>query len=126
MNEPYENNNQFPWDSDSTYRYIPPKKEKKPISTGKVIAIALVCSLLGGMLGAGCMFVCTQYLTADPESAIQTDVSNFLEGQRETAVIETHQINTGKLMTQAEVYAANVNSTVGITTSITSQIMYSK
>lgn len=119
MNEPYENNNNFPWDSDSTYRYVSPKKQKKNVTLGKVIAIALVCSLLGGVLGAGGMFLGARYLMADPKPVEQTDVSNLLEGQRESAVIKTNQISTGKLMTQAEVYAANVNSTVGITTSIT-------
>ena len=39
----------------------------------------------------------------------------ILEGIRENAVIEMVSVETGKLMTQAEVYAANVNSTVGIT-----------
>lgn len=119
MNEPYENNNNFPWDSDSTYRYVSPKKQKKNVTLGKVIAIALVCSLLGGVLGAGGMFLGARYLMVDPKPVEQTDVSNLLEGQRESAVIKTNQISTGKLMTQAEVYAANVNSTVGITTSIT-------
>ena len=118
MNEPYENN-KFPWDSDSTYRYVPPKKPKKNITFGKVIAVALVCSLLSGALGAGGMFLGARYLMAHPEPVEQTDVSNLLEGQREAAVIKTNQISTGKRMTQAEVYAANVNSTVGITTSIT-------
>ena len=96
MNEPYENNNNFPWDSDSTYRYVSPKKQKKNVTLGKVIAIALVCSLLGGVLGAGGMFLGARYLMADPKPVEQTDVSNLLEGQRESAVIKTNQISTGK------------------------------
>ncbi|MBQ7341073.1 MAG: trypsin-like peptidase domain-containing protein [Oscillospiraceae bacterium] len=47
------------------------------------------------------------------------DVSIVLEGQRENTVLDTVKIDTGKLMTPAEVYAANVNSTVGITTATT-------
>ena len=43
----------------------------------------------------------------------------ILEGNREHVTIDISKIDTSKLMTQAEVYAANVNSTVGITTSIT-------
>ena len=43
----------------------------------------------------------------------------MLEGIRESTVLEITQIDTGKLMTPAEVYASNVRSTVGITTSIT-------
>ena len=34
-------------------------------------------------------------------------------------MIDIVKVDTGKLMSPAEVYAANVNSTVGITTSIT-------
>jgi len=49
----------------------------------------------------------------------QENISHILQGQRETSVIEIVDIDTGKQMTPAEVYAANVNSTVGITTSVT-------
>jgi serine protease Do len=40
-------------------------------------------------------------------------------GERENTVIDIHKIDTSKIMTPAEVYASNVTSTVGITTSIT-------
>ena len=42
-----------------------------------------------------------------------------MEGERESTVIDINKIDTSKVMTPAEVYATNVNSTVGITTSIT-------
>ena len=52
MDESYENqNSQLPWDSEPGFRYIPPKKEKSGWSGGKVVALALVCSLLGGAFG---------------------------------------------------------------------------
>ncbi len=108
-------NNQFPWSSD--YPYIPPKKEKTGLGAGKVIAIALVCSLLGGVFGAGAMRLGTQQ--AQMQGNGQANVSTLLEGNRENITLDVTKIETGKLMTQAEVYAANVNSTVGITTSIT-------
>jgi len=120
MNEPYENkNNPFPWDSDSTYHYAKPQKEKKNWTVGKVIAIALVCSLLGGIVGAGGMLLGSNLISKDPITQPQQNVSNLLEGNREKTVLNTTKIDTSKLMTPAEVYAANVNSTVGITTSIT-------
>ena len=120
MNEPYENNNNpFPWDSDSTYHYTKPKKEKKAWTGGKVIVIALICSLLGGLFGAGGMLLGSGLLTADTPVQPQENVSNLLEGNRENISLNINQVNTEKLMTPAEVYAANVNSTVGITTSIT-------
>ena len=118
MSEPYENQ-QFPWDSYPPERPQPPKKKKTGWTGGKVIAIALVCSLLGGLFGAGGMFLTGQLFAIQPELNAQGNVSNLLEGNRENTVLATTQIKTDKLMTPAEVYAANVNSTVGITTSIT-------
>ena len=43
----------------------------------------------------------------------------MMEGVREKSVLDIISIDTSKEMTPAEVYAANVNSTVGITTSVT-------
>ena len=117
MYESYENQDQSSqWGSE--YRYTPPKKPKTGWTGGKVVAIALVCSLLGGLLGAGGMLLGDRLLIG-PDCAPSSDISNVLVSNRENSVINTNQISTGKLMTQAEVYAANVNSTVGITTSIT-------
>ena len=106
------------------YRYIPdpepaPKKKKsKPsVGVGKLIAIALVCSLIGGIVGAvGGILATRKEETAPIESGNTTD---FLVGQRENTVIDYHEIDTNKVMTPAEIYASNVTSTVGITTSIT-------
>ena len=150
MTEPYENqnnqtpnenqpnptpregeNSQTPWESDSTYRYVPPKKEKQKsgLSGGKVVAIALVCSLLGGAFGAGGMFFLGKELNRTEQKTEQpgqsqsdnnnSDNTTVLEGDREYVAIDISKVDTSKLMTQAEVYAKNVNSTVGITTSIT-------
>ena len=118
MNEPYENqDDSYSWDSE--YRYVPPKKEKqKGWTGGKVVAIALVCCLLGGIAGAATGLLVNQ-LTDLPQSPSQTNVSTLVEGQRENAKLDVTKIDTSKVMTPAEVYAANVNSTVGITTSIT-------
>ncbi len=119
MNEPYENqDNLTPWDSE--YYYIPPKKPKKEKNwtAGKVIALALSCSLVGGAVGAGGVLF-GNHLSEKPIENVQENVSNILVGNRENAIIDISKIDTTKLMTPAEVYAANVNSTVGITTSIT-------
>ncbi len=97
--------------------YEPPvqKKQKHSSGIGKIIAVALCCSLVGGILGAvGGVLATRQNAPADPGN-----VSNILEGQRDNTVLDVNKIDTSKIMTPAEVYAANVNSTVGITTSIT-------
>ncbi len=113
-----------------------PKKVKKAKKGGAlkavlsvilVIVLALGCSLAGGYVGAKYMEKAMaqdeplQRLPArDDETPGKNDGdSDVLEGNRESSVIDIHKIDTGKLMTAAEVYALNVNSTVGITTSIT-------
>jgi len=118
MNEPYENqNNPFPWDSDTTYHYQKPKKEKKGWTGGKIVALALVCGLLGGLAGAGGVLLGSRQPDAPSENKV--NVSTLVEGNRENTILDVAAIDTGKLMSPAEVYAVNVNSTVGITTSIT-------
>lgn len=121
MSNNYDNqNNSFPWDSDSTYHISRPNPKKKGWTGGKVVAIALVCSLIGGLLGAGGILLGSNFFKDDPiTSQAQQNISHILEGAREDVILSTTQIDTSKLMTPAEVYAANVNSTVGITTSIT-------
>ena len=117
MDEPFENKeSQYTWEEDVPY--IPPKQEKTGWTAGKVVAIALVCSLLGGVAGAATSMLVG--LTAEtPQSGNQSNVSTMVEGQRENTILDITKIDTSKVMTAAEVYAANVNSTVGITTSIT-------
>ena len=43
----------------------------------------------------------------------------MLEAKRQAAALQVASVDTGKVLTPSEVYAQNVNSTVGITTSIT-------
>ena len=90
----------------------PEKKQKKSVqlTMSKVIALALCCSLVGGILGAGGVALL---------GGGKKDSTTILEGERPTSAITVAQIDTSREMTPAEVYAQNVNSTVGITTSVT-------
>ncbi|MBR5021982.1 MAG: trypsin-like peptidase domain-containing protein [Oscillospiraceae bacterium] len=138
MSEPFENQNEQPtwsepkneqpvWEQSPNYYYKPPKKEKSGWPAGLVIAVTLVCSLLAGAFGAGGMYLATTFMDdsepstngAQPNNSDTNQSTTVLEGDRGNTVIDISKIDTSKLMTQAEVYAANVNSTVGITTSIT-------
>lgn len=102
------------------YRSVPePKKKKKKTSCGLVLIIALCCSVLGGAIGAGSVLLAQSLKAEEAQEASETDVSYIIQGLRENSVIEAVTVPTGKQMTPAEVYAANVNSTVGITTSTT-------
>ena len=76
--------------------------------TTVLVAVGLVLALLMGLLGS-----------AIGNSLFGKGSTTIYEGQRESSVIDVAKVDTGKLMTAAEVYAANVNSTVGITTSVT-------
>ncbi|MBQ6839272.1 MAG: trypsin-like peptidase domain-containing protein [Oscillospiraceae bacterium] len=120
----YENNNDPSNPNDPQYwgyQYVqepvPPKPKKKGMSSGKIVALALCCSLLGGIIGAAGV-AAYQHLSPSESLPAQQTIQ-FLEGVRRNSVIETVELPTDTLMTPAQVYAANVNSTVGITTSIT-------
>ena len=104
----------------SEYRYVPqPQKKKKKKQPWVTVLVIALCCLLSGAMGAGGVLL-TQHIQAQQVEEIpEENVSHVLQGIRENSVIEIVEIDTGKQMTPAEVYAANVNSTVGITTSVT-------
>ena len=123
MDYEFESQENTPVQEDGTYRFVPvqpepayvppvepPKKKKK--RGGAIVAVALCCSLLGGAVGAGAVLGVNALMH-------KTDRSTILRGDRGNTVLDITKIDTSKVMTPAEVYAANVNSTVGITTSIT-------
>ena len=92
---------------------LPKQKKRRPAK--RFVAAALGCAVLGGAMGLGGGFLGAQ-LSRESEA---TNRSTMLEGKRESTVIQTASVDTSQEMTQAEVYAANVNSTVGISTEIT-------
>ena len=121
---PQENNHVYTEDHPVTPQYTqaPAPKQKKKRTWVLIVAVALCCSVLGSVLGAGgVLFVqkMQEEKMAEEAEPQQENISHILQGQRETSVIKIVDIDTGKQMTPAEVYAANVNSTVGITTSVT-------
>ncbi|MCD8019006.1 MAG: trypsin-like peptidase domain-containing protein [Clostridiales bacterium] len=76
----------------------------------KMVALALCCALIGGVAGAG-----VSTLTGNSGSSSSTTI---LTGSRDTTV-NTSTVDTSEELTASEVYAQNVNSTVGITTTVT-------
>ena len=104
--------------NDVTYHYAASqnKSEKPPRRRAKVIALVLCCTILGMAAGFG-----GGYLGASAAAkSRQASPTMVYEGERETQPIDITKVDTSELMTPAEVYAQNVNSTVGIRTSITS------
>ena len=96
------------------------RKQKKGMTAGRIIALALICSLLGGCLGAGTVLLASRGAKAESsEPAAPASETVILEGVRETADVNTAAVDTSRLLTPSQVYAENVASTVGITTSVT-------
>ena len=105
------------------YLVSDPVKKKKKKGTARFLIIALCFSLFGITLGAGGAILVNHYANQEEPEADQTQqLTVMVEGIREMVEIETIQIDTSKELTAAEVYAVNVNSTVGITTSVTTNI----
>ncbi len=86
-----------------------------------LVWIALCFSILGSILGGSLVLLVQDRIKPEEETpeTQQVNLSLMLQGYRENTVLELVKIETGKLMTAAEVYAANAGSTVGITTSVT-------
>ena len=106
--------------SPSEYRFVPePKKKKKKTPWGLILIVALCCAVFGGAMGAGGVLFMQHLQEETVEEVPQQDISYIMQGVRESSVLEMVEVSTGEIMTPAEVYASNVNSTVGITTSVT-------
>ena len=87
-----------------------PKKKKR--TWPKVVALCLVCALLGTAGGAA---VATVLVEKNNQAENTTTI---YESDREPAVVGVTHVNTGKQLTLEEIYASWVNSTVGISTEI--------
>ena len=106
---------------DADYTEVPhtgtgaePWEEKKPKKNRfglKLAALALVCALLGGMVGAGVM----QHAVTSSRGTTQIEVSD-----RQVAEVRQVKVDGKQQLTMPEVYAANVNSVVSINVSETS------
>ena len=99
---------------------LEPQPPKKGNTGARITALVLSCALVGGAMGFGGSAL-QNHLAAKDEDMDEesTQASVVYEGSRESSIINIAQIDTNKQMTPAEVYAQNVNSTVGIRTSIT-------
>ena len=97
---------------------MPSKKKHKKSGAGKAVALVLVCALVSGCMGVGGAFLGSSLVRqGQPETVLSDGVSTVMKGVRETSVLQIQQIDSSKTLSAAEVYAANVNSTVGIVTS---------
>ena len=86
--------------------YNKPKKKRTGL---KITALALCCALLGGAVGGGAAW----FAMKNVKTTTQINTS-----ARPSAEVVVNTVDGTKLMTDAEVYAANVNSVVSINTTI--------
>ena len=99
---------------DLVFAYQPIEEEPAPKKHRiglKIAALALCCSLVGGAAGAGGVLLMNNRPAEEKTQMLVAD--------RPVEALELARVETGEELTPAEVYAQNVNSTVGITTSIT-------
>ena len=98
-----------------------PEQKKKSGKAGKIVALLLACALVGGGSGFGAAALMQKNAAAQPQSTTQasSEASVMLEAKRQAAALQVASVDTCKVLTPSEVYAQNVNSTVDITTSIT-------
>ncbi len=97
---------------------IPPAPRKKS-GFWKAAVLCLVCAVLGCAAGVGGALAVDRFQKEPVQLVEQGNSSHIFLSSREDAAIETHPVAPGQALTAAQVYAQNVNSTVGITTAIT-------
>lgn len=123
--------NNYGYYTDNTYSLQPieSKPKKRGGSGKKIVAVAICCSLLGGSLGTAGTLAGLKYFASDgftsvsahsekDDNASDRSDTYLLSADRDNTAVSTAKVNTGKLLTAAEVYEQNVRSTVGITTEI--------
>lgn len=86
---------------------------KKHIFTKKAVAAGLCCVLIGGASGFGGAMI-----------AESSGAATLLEGNGGSRTVSVKSVNTSKKMTASQVYAANVDATVGISTKSTTRNMF--
>ena len=95
------------------YTPVPESPKKKGNMTVKVIALVLVCAIVGGLCGFGGAAIARN--SHRGETAIQ-------QSDRAPVEVEIKKVDGQTAMTPAEVYASTVNSTVSINTATTRNV----
>ena len=103
----------------------PPRQKNYAVA---IVAVAVGCSILGGVTGAGGVVLFNTVFGRSQTSSrveqttdrVTEDSTGIVRGQRDDSdAMNVSYVNTGSLMNASEIYAANVNSTVGIQTQVT-------
>ncbi len=94
------------------------EKPQKKRFGWKLVALMLVCALVGGMVGAGA----TGAFGAAMNGGRRANTTAIEVSDRETVDVETVAVTGTKKLTFPELYKANINSVVSINTTSTTNI----
>lgn len=94
-----------------------PKKKHRGI---RLVALMLVCALIGGMIGAGATGALGTAVNGGKRGGADTTAIEVSE--RETVNVETVAVTGTKQLTLPELYKANINSVVSINTTTTTNV----
>lgn len=115
-NQPSED--QQPIEAPSFHVHEDPPKPKKNRMGVKITAACLACALVGGLAGGGVMLATGGMRGAGGDSTAAGSATTIYESDRDNAAVNVSKVTGDTPMTISEIYAANVNSTVGITTEL--------
>ncbi|MBE7004627.1 MAG: PDZ domain-containing protein, partial [Ruminococcaceae bacterium] len=93
----------------------PPKRKHR---WAAMIAVMLVCALIGGIVGAGA----TGAFAARANGGTRAESTSIEISDRDTVEVQTIAVNGTKKLTLPELYKANINSVVSINTTITTNV----
>ena len=94
---------------------IPPAPKKNHLGA-KVVAACLACALVGGLAGGGVMLATGGQ--SGSTAAGDGSATTIYEATHTPTAVDVSQVESGSPLTISQIYAANVNSTVGITTEL--------
>lgn len=96
-----------------------PVPKKKNRTCRKAGILAFCFALIGSMIGSVItLAIYPSFVEKESDFQSEADISYILESRR-NAVLEILPVDGSEMLSPSQVYASNVNSTVGITTSVT-------
>ncbi len=103
-----------------------PKKEKRKLNLGAVVALCLVCALLGGLLGAGISSGRMEKRLAAVEQALEENAQNDADTASAVSALEQRPgavlnpvLNTAGTLSRSQIYDLACSQVVGISTTVT-------
>ena len=99
---------------------VPPEapRKKKGRRGAKIVALLLACLIVGGGAGAGGAALYGHLSGGGTPAADEEEGTTIYEAQTPLSAVNVSSVPSGSPMSAAEIYAANVDATVGITVDV--------